>query len=170
MRTVTASSTMEEITAALKRFDAEIIESDGIFTLYIAGRWKTASTCKDALYDEINLLIERENERAEEVARFFEQGKAEGLAREKSKREQISRLIPGATEAVVLDNFGVPLAIVETNVRGGKCVSIAGAVAEDGTMVNVELRKVSRNKTYFVECLPVASTHFDKLGNVFYMI
>lgn len=170
MNTLTASSTNEDITEALKRFDAEIIENGGIFNFYIAGCWKRSASCKDAFYDDINLLIERANDRAEEIARFLDQAEAAGLAREDGKQEKISRLIPGASKAVVLNDFGVPMVIVKTNAKGGEYVSVAGAVTEDGTMVNVNLRKVSRNKAYFRESLPVASIHFDNLDNAFYII
>jgi hypothetical protein len=147
--------TEQELQTVLSRYNAEIIEVDGIYNLYIDDKWKGNSAYMKGVIIYINLLIRASNDKRDEEAR---------------QKESLARAMQGASKAVLIDDLDNPVAFVDTNARGGGNVPVAGLVTKDGDKVNVKYYRVSRNKRYFNNELFWASPKLDQLGDVFYML
>lgn len=155
MKELNKDYTQADLDAVLKHFNAEINEVNGIYNLYINDKWRCNSSNMGGIIEVLNLKIATINDAEEERAR---------------QRAALEEALSGATDAVLLDSSGKPVAAAKTSAGSGKLVEVAGCISAGGAPVNVRLLKISRAARFLAQDLPVAPPRLDKNGGVFYLL
>lgn len=141
-----ATASLPEIISAAEKLGMDIVDNDGLFTVYRFGDWY--ATChKSALPEIVNFRIGHDNdlevERKAQADRAAQAARAEQAIRAEINA-RIASMTEGFTPAAVLDRSGSVIAIVKADPKARYITLIDGVI--DDVALNARERKISRSK------------------------
>lgn len=144
MNEVSSLSTvaLPEIRTAAALVNLEIVEDDGLFTVYRGGHFHTSCTSEAVLLGIVNQHIELHNERIEAA---------------QAKTDQVIAATAGFTQAAVLDQSGAVIGKVLAAPEA-RHVTLTDGVSGNATL-NARERKLSRSKANLGKDAPQLRLH-----------
>lgn len=156
MQTLSENYTQQELDYALgwTGIEVDLNDANGIYSLWAGEKYLGGFVDMNGVVEEVNLHISIRNDRIEDAI----------------QREQVlADALKDATSAVLLNSAGRPIYEINTPLRGGEYAEVAGGTTADGTPFNRREFKVSRNKKFICQELPIASAALDKFGDLYYL-
>lgn len=174
MQTLTKNYTQQELDRALgwTGIEIDLNDANGIYSLWAGDQYLGGFAEMADVVEEINQHVSMRNDRIEAAIEAENERRKQELEEWKEKepeRQALAESLKNATPAVALNAVGKPIYEIRTPLRGGEYAEIAGGTTVDGTPINRRSFKVSRNKKFMRQELPILRAALDNFGDLYYL-
>lgn len=140
-----SSTSLSVIRAAAAQVNLDVIENDGLFTVYVGEKFLTSCASEDVLLGVVNDRIGLHNDR---------------IAAIEEEEARIAAKTEGFTLAAVLDQYGKVIGTVRADPKASHITLTDGVMGE--ATLNARERKLSRSKANLSKDVPQLLAHVLK--------
>ncbi|GAB3235170.1 hypothetical protein [Pseudaeromonas pectinilytica] len=140
-----SSLSLSVIRAVAAQVNLDVIENDGLFTVYVGENFLTSCASEDVLLGIVNERIGLHNDR---------------IAATEAEYARVAAKTEGFTLAAVLDQYGEVIGTVQADPKASHITLTDGVMGE--TTLNARDRKLSRSKVNLSKDVPHLLAHVLK--------